>query len=128
MNRITSRLTPLAGILLAAILGAVEVVRGAPIPEAIAVVAIILIYALALVRLRGRSETASMLSGTPVDERWQAIHDRAIVVAGEITAAVLVVAFIVAKAVGADAWPYAWTAAVLGGSYLAAVAWFRVRS
>jgi hypothetical protein len=127
-NFISKWRTPLVGFGVAIVLAAVELAQRAPLPSAIAIVAVVGGYSLALAWLRTRSETASLLTGAPVDERWELINQRALAAVAEVMAAVLVSAYIVAMAVGIDPLPYFWTATVLGFAYLAAIAWFRWRS
>jgi hypothetical protein len=127
-NFISRWRTPLVGFGIAIILAAVELARRTPSPASIAIVAVVGGYSLALVRLRTRSETASLLTGAPVDERWELINQRALAAVAEVMAAVLVSAYIVAMAVGIDPVPYFWTTTVLGLAYLFAIAWFRWRS
>jgi hypothetical protein len=85
-------------------------------------------YAVALQLLQRRSDVAAVLAGRPADERWTTINERALSLAAQVTAVVLVVAFLVASFAGGDALPYAWVGAVLAVSYLAGIAWYRARS
>ena len=50
---------------------------------------------------------ASLLSGLPRDERWESINLRALSLAGQVIAIVLVVAFLVTQFGGGDATTYA---------------------
>jgi hypothetical protein len=127
-NFISRWRTPLVGFGVAVILAAVELAQGAPLPAAIAILAIVGGYSLVLARLRTRSDTASLLTGAPVDERWELINQRALAAVAEVMAVVLVGAYIVSMAAGVDPLPYFWTTTVLGFAYLAAIAWFRWRS
>jgi len=85
-------------------------------------------YALAVQVLQRRSDVASVLAGRPIDERWSAINDHALSLAAQVTAVVLVIAFLGATFAGGDALPYAWVGAVLAVSYLGGIAWYRSRS
>ncbi|HVN11334.1 MAG TPA: hypothetical protein VMT69_04520 [Kineosporiaceae bacterium] len=84
-------------------------------------------YGAAVQLLQRRSDVAQLLAGRSVDERWSMINERALSLAAQATAVVLVVAFLVATFVGGDAMPYAWVGAVLALSYLGGIAWYRAR-
>ena len=85
-------------------------------------------YAIALVALQSRSDVAKVLSGLPPDERWESINLRALSVASQVIAVVLVAAFLVSSVTGGDPMPYAWLGAVYALAYLGSLAWLRVRS
>ena len=85
-------------------------------------------YAVAVQLLQRRSDVAAVLAGRPIDERWSSINDRALSLAAQVTAVVLVTAFLVVTFAGGDALPYAWVGAVLAVSYLAGIAWYRSHS
>jgi len=120
--------TPAVGLILGAVMAVVEYGRNASLGEAALVFAIVGGYTLAILLLQSRSETMSLLSGLPIDERWQAINQQALASAAQIMALVLVVAFIGVEAAGGDAMPYAWVAAVFALSYLGSILWYRWRS
>jgi O-antigen/teichoic acid export membrane protein len=71
---------------------------------------------------------ASLLSGLPRDERWESINLRALSLAGQLIAVVLVGAFLVTQFGGGDSTPYAWVGAVFGVGYLGGLLWYRSRS
>ena len=54
-------------------------------------------YAIVLVALQSRSDVASLLSGMPRDERWESINLRALSLAAQLIAVVLVGAFLVTQ-------------------------------
>jgi hypothetical protein len=85
-------------------------------------------YAVAVQVLGRRSDVAAVLAGHPADERWTSINEKALSLAAQVTAVVLVTAFLVVSFQGGDALPYAWVGAVLAVSYLAGLAWYRARS
>ena len=116
---------PAFGFAIGLLMAAATLARGATPLEAVIAFAIVAGYALGLRFLQGRSETASLLSGLPVDERWSAINQGALAVAGAVMATVLVAAFIVTQFVGGDAMPYAWLAAVFAAAYIGGILWFR---
>ena len=82
----------------------------------------------ALRALQSRSDVASLLSGLPDDERWASINLRALSLAGQVIAVVLVAAFLVASFSGGDALAYAWVGAVFAVAYLGGLVWYRSRS
>jgi O-antigen/teichoic acid export membrane protein len=71
---------------------------------------------------------ASLLSGLPRDERWESINLRALSLAAQVTAVVLVGAFLVTQFGGGDSTPYAWVGVVFAVGYLGGLAWYRSRS
>jgi heme/copper-type cytochrome/quinol oxidase subunit 3 len=79
-----------------------------------------------------RSETASLLLGRPVDERWESINTRAFALAAKVTLLVLwaaLMAMAVMEADGArlDSTPFLLIGATLLGAYLGGVIWYRWR-
>jgi cobalamin synthase len=121
-------LVPAVGFVLGLLIALAEIGQHASLAQAISAVVIVGGYALALRFLQARSETASLLSGLPVDERWESINLRALSSAAQIIAAVIVGAFIVVEFSGGDAMPYAWLGAVFGLAYLGGILWYRWRS
>jgi len=119
---------PATGVVLGLLIGLAELSRGAAPAMAAVSVVIVVAYAAVISLLRSRSETAGLLSGLPVDERWESIHMRAMAAAAHILAVVLVAAFVAVEFGGGDAMPYAGIAAVLAATYLGSVAWLRWRS
>jgi hypothetical protein len=91
-------------------------------------VAVVLGYAVAIQLLQRRSDVAQVLVGRPADERWALINDRALSAAAQVTASLLVIAFLVATFTGGDALPYAWVGAALALAYLGGLLWYRARS
>jgi hypothetical protein len=89
--------------------------------------AIVAAYALGLRFLQSRSETASLLSGFPVDERWEAINASALSLAAQTLAVVLLVAFLVTQFRGGDAMPYALLGAAFAMAYFGGIVWYRWR-
>ena len=76
---------------------------------------------------RTRSETASVLAGSPVDERWQAINLHALAGAGLVGAVVSLGGFVIAEASGHDWSGFAIVAGTVGIAYIGGVIWFRSR-
>jgi uncharacterized membrane protein len=128
MKKLSSWRTPVVGVAIALVVAGIQYKSTGSAAEAIAVLAIVGGYALGLVALRSRSETAGVLSGVVVDERYELIHQRALAFSAQVMAVVLVGAFVAMEVIGNDAAPYAWPAGVLGASYLAAMFWYRWRS
>jgi hypothetical protein len=89
--------------------------------------AIVAAYALGLRFLQTRSETASLLSGLPVDERWEAINASALSLAAQTLAVILLVAFLVTQFRGGDAMPYALLGAAFAMAYFGGIIWYRWR-
>ena len=85
-------------------------------------------YWVALRLLQSRSDLANVLSGLPPDERWSSINTRALSLAGQLIAVVLVGAFLVTQFGGGDAMPYALVGAVFAAAYIGGLLWFRIRS
>ena len=71
---------------------------------------------------------ASLLSGLPRDERWESINLRALSLAAQVIAVVLVGAFLVTQFSGGDADTYARLGAVFAAAYLGGLVWYRRRS
>jgi uncharacterized membrane protein len=128
MKNRSSWRTPVVGVAIALVVAGIQYKSTGSAAEAIAVLAIVGGYALGLVALRSRRETAGVLSGVVVDERYELIHQRALAFSAQVMAVVLVGAFVATEVIGNDAAPYAWPAGVLGASYLAAMFWYRWRS
>ena len=124
----TRWIVPIFGVGLALLIAAAELGRHASPIEALVAFAIVAGYALAVGVLQSRSDVASLLSGLPGDERWASINVRALAVAAQVVAVVLVLAFVVVQFGGGDATPYAWLGAVFGVAYLGALVWIRSRS
>jgi hypothetical protein len=89
--------------------------------------AIVAAYALGLRLLQTRSETASLLSGLPVDERWEAINAAALSLAAQMLAVILLAAFLVTQFRGGDSTPYALLGAAFAMAYLGGIVWYRWR-
>jgi len=127
-NRWSKWVVPIVGLVLGLLISAAELAQHASPVEALLGFAIVAAYALAILLLQPRSETVSLLSGLPVDERWASINQRALASAAQIIALVLLGAFIIVEFGGGDAMPYAAMAAVLGVAYLGSMMWYRWRS
>jgi hypothetical protein len=119
--------TPAVGFVLAIMIGAIEYHRTGSAPEAAVAFAIVAGYAAMVLVLQTRSETASLLAGLPVDERWYTINDRSLARAARVMAVFLSVSFVGVELTGGDAKPYAWSALVLVVAYLASTLWYRSR-
>jgi uncharacterized membrane protein len=119
---------PAVGFVLGLLIAAAELGRHASVGQAIVAFAIVAGYAAGLRMLQSRSDMASLLSGLPRDERWEAINLRALSLAAQVIAIALVGAFLVAQFGGADSTPYAWLGAVFGVSYLGGLVWHQRRS
>jgi hypothetical protein len=128
MNRRPRWLVPLVGLVLGLVIAAADYARYGSLAGAALAFAVMVAYVLAVLVLQARSETASLLAGLPVDERWESINQRALASTAKVVAVVVLAAFIVAQITGGDAMAYAWLAAVVGLVYLGSIVWFRWRS
>lgn len=90
--------------------------------------AIVAAYTVVLHLLRSRSDVASLLTGLPRDERWESINLRALALAAQVMAVVLLVAFLATQFAGGDGIAYATMGAVFALSYLGGIGWYRLRS
>lgn len=75
----------------------------------------------------GRSETIRGLRGDGRDERFHAMDMRATLVAGLVVMMTVLGAYVVAVASGRTGAPYDWLAALGGLTYMASIAWLRIR-
>jgi hypothetical protein len=115
------------GVVAGLVIGAAELVGGGTIALAAISTAIPIGYALLVTLLARRSETASVLAGRPVDERWEVMNQEAAAWALGISAIVILAAFVVADATGGDWQPYAFTGAVMAVAYVGSLAVIRLR-
>ena len=121
-------LVPVVALVLGGLVTAATLSQGASWAGAGLSAAFVFAYATGLWLLQSRSETASLLAGNPIDERWKSINQQALAFAGSLMAAILVLAFVVVEFRGGDALPYAWLATSFAVLYLGGIAWFRWRS
>jgi Na+/H+ antiporter NhaD/arsenite permease-like protein len=121
-------LVPAVGFVIGALMSLALIGRNAAPWQVALSFAIVAGYALALRFLQSRSETASLLSGMPADERWEAINQKSLSNAAQVMAVVLVVAFLWISFTGGDVLPYAWVGAVFAVAYLGSIAWYRIRN
>ena len=121
-------MVPVVGMVLGLLIAAAELGRGASPAQAAVAFVIVAGYAIALRVLQSRSDLASVLSGLPRDERWESINQRALSLAAQLVAVVLVSAFLVTQFSGLDSTPYAWVGAFFAAAYLGGLVWYRSRS
>jgi len=121
-------MVPVIGMVLGLLIAAAELGRGASPAQAAVAFVIVAGYAITLRVLQSRSDLASVLSGLPRDERWESINQRALSLAAQLVAVVLVSAFLVTQFSGLDSTPYAWVGAVFAAAYLGGLVWYRSRS
>jgi cobalamin synthase len=119
---------PAVGFVIGLLMAAALLGRHASLGQAAVAFVIVAGYAIALRVLQSRSDMASLLSGLPRDERWESINLRALSLAGQLIAVVLVGAFLVTQFSGGDSMPYAWVGAVFAVGYLGGLLWYRSRS
>jgi hypothetical protein len=128
MTTLSKWFVPAVGLVLGLLIAAAEMGRDAQPWQAVLAFAIVAGYALALRALQSRSDMASLLSGLPRDERWTSINLRALSLAAQVMAVVLVAAFLVARFGGGDADTYARLGAIFAVAYLGGLIWYRSRS
>ena len=128
MTTLSRWFVPAVGLLLAVLFAAAELSRNASPVQAVIAFAIVAGYAIVLRALQSRSDVASLLSGLPRDERWESINLRALSLAAQVLAVVLVGAFLVTSFGGADSTPYAWLGTLFAVVYLGGIVWYRQRS
>ena len=121
-------LVPAVGLILGLLISLAALGRNATPAEAAISFVIVVGYVVALRVLQSRSDMASLLSGLPNDERWEAINLRALSLAAQVIAVVLVAAFLITSFAGGDALVYAWVGGVFAVAYLAGLVWYRSRS
>ena len=119
---------PAFGFILGLVIAVAELVNGVSLAETAIAFAIVAGYALGIGLLQYRSETARLLTGGPVDERWDSINQRALSLAAQAMAVVLAVTFVGVSFAGGNATPYAILGAVFALSYLGGILWYRWRS
>ena len=81
----------------------------------------------AVVAFGGRSETIRGLRGDGRDERFHAMDTRATLVSGSVLLIAVLIAYVASVASGGSGAPYDWLAAIAGVTYLASIAWLRIR-
>ena len=128
MTTLSRWFVPAVGFVLGLLIAAAEMGRNAAPWQAALAFAIVAGYALALRALQSRSDMASLLSGLPRDERWESINLRALSLAAQVIAVVLVGAFLVTQFTGGDADTYARLGAIFAVAYLGGLVWYRRRS
>ena len=117
----------LFGVVLGGVMGAADLAMNGSPSRAVTDVAILVGYTLVLTVFRGRSDTASVLAGQPVDERWQVINLHALAAAGMIGAFFALGGLILAEATGHDWSGFVIVAAAIGAGYIGGIVWFRWR-
>ena len=121
--------SPVLGVslLVALTIGAAEVAAGG---SAVSVVLGFLIpigYGIAVTVTARRSETASVLSGRPIDERWEHLNVLASTWAFGLSAVIVLAAFVGVRASRGDALPYAFVAGVMAMAYVSSLVLLRFR-
>jgi hypothetical protein len=115
------------GVLVGIAIGAAEVMGGGPGWRAGLSTAIPIGYALIVTVLSRRSETAGVLAGRPVDERWELMNQEAAAWALGLSAIVILAGFIVADASGGDQIPYALIGGAMAVAYAGSLGVIRLR-
>ncbi len=128
MGRKISWAAPIGSIVLGIALIGLTLSQGHGTPErAIQAVALLLLASGALVLLQFRSETARVLAGQSIDERWAAIHRSALAASASIAIVVGVAAYAVVEVTGGENWQFAFMLVTLSVGYVGALAWYRWR-
>jgi hypothetical protein len=115
------------GVVAGLIIGAAELAGGGPPWQAALSSVIPIAYALLVTLLAHRSETASVLAGRPVDERWELMNQEAAAWALGLSAIAILAAFVIVDASGGDWLPYAFMGAVMAFAYAGSLAVLRLR-
>jgi hypothetical protein len=115
------------GVVIGLAIGAGELAGGGTVVGAAISTAIPIGYAVVVTLLARRSETAGVLAGQPVDERWELMNQEAAAWALGLSAIVVIAAFIVAGATGGDRLPYAFAGAIMAVAYVGSLAVIRLR-
>jgi len=116
------------GLLIGVAFGAAGVLGGDQPWRVALSTAIPIAYAVVVTVVGRRSETVSVLAGSPADERWAQMNLEASAWALGASAIVVLGAFIVAEATHGDWAPYAFVAAVMAIAYAGSLALIRARS
>jgi hypothetical protein len=117
----------LVGLVVGGVLGAADYAANGSGGRAVTDAVIVTGYTAILAFFRSRSETAGVLAGSPVDERWQVINLRALAAAGMVAALVSLGGFAVTEAAGRDPSGFLVVAFAVGVSYIGGVIWYRSR-
>ena len=115
------------GLVVGFAIGASEVAAGGSAFAIAAGAGFPIAYALLVTILGRHSETASVLAGRPVDERWQHFNLEASTWALGVSAIVVLAAFVVVQASGGDYLPYAFMGAVMAIAYIGSLVLIRLR-
>jgi hypothetical protein len=124
----TRWVVPLTSVVLGLLIALAVMGSQASLAQAAIAFVVVAGYGLALRFLQSRSDVASLMSGLPRDERWESINLRALSLAAQVLAVILVGAFLIVSFSGGDPMPYAWVGAVFAVAYLGGLLWYRVRS
>jgi hypothetical protein len=127
-NRVSSRWrVPAVAVIGGLVMLAAQWSAGYPGRGAVSL-AIMLVFAAALVLFSGRSEVFQVMRDPSTDERTTMLDLRATAFAGLVLVLVVIGAFVYETARGNDGSPYTWLGAVAGVSYLVALAVLHRRS
>ncbi|MBI3752080.1 MAG: DUF2178 domain-containing protein [Chloroflexi bacterium] len=107
-----------AGVVIGLVFGAAALIAGEEAWHALLAAAIPIGYGAVVTLVGRRSDTASVLSGRPIDERAMHLNEEASSWALGITVVVVLAAFVVADAGRGDWAPYAFIAAVMAIAYI----------
>ncbi len=114
-------------LLIGLVIGGSALVAGGSPLRALVGAAIPIAYGIVVTLVARRSDTASVLAGRPVDERWQMFNLEASAWALGVSAVVVIAAVVIAQASGGDYLPYAFIGAVMGLAYIGSLIVLRLR-
>jgi len=115
------------GIVIGLVMGTAALMGGGEAWRAALTTVIPIGYAALVTILARRSESASVLAGRPVDERWEHINLEASAWALGASAVVVLAAFVVVQAQGGDWLPYALIGLAMAVSYVGSLVLVRLR-
>jgi hypothetical protein len=118
----------IASVAIGAALAIAEARGGASADRVASAFVIVVAFGAVVAGLQRRSETAGVLAGNPVDERWQLVNDRATSLTALMGTAVSLGGFVVAELARVESWQFGLTAAAMGGAYIGGVFWYRSRT
>lgn len=128
MTTLSKWFVPAVGIVLGLAIAAAEMARSGNPAQAAVAFALVAGYVLILRAFQSRSDMAMLLSGLPRDERWTSINVRALSMAAQVMAVVIVIGFLATQFGGGETDTYARLGAIFAVAYVGGLIWYRSRS
>lgn len=128
MTTLSKWFVPAVGIVLGLAIAAAEMARSGNPAQAAVAFAFVAGYVLILRAFQSRSDMAMLLSGLPRDERWTSINVRALSMAAQVMAVVIVIGFLATQFGGGETDTYARLGAIFAVAYVGGLIWYRSRS